>query len=145
MNLSFNPLSSACNKLSSSNSETDTNQLVIEYFGQAWKDLYFSIESPRSKTPITGPNLNTLIINSCFIDLRIVECILETLKNLNELHLSSNNYSNITFSSNFSHESLKILYFNNNELKSWNDAECLGECFPSLEILVIIFSILFFF
>jgi len=142
LNLSSNPLSSAFSKLSFLDpAQSDTTQMVEEYFDQEWKDLYFCVESPRSKIPIVGPNLNTLIINLCFIDLRIVECILDKLKNLNELHLASNNYSKITFSSQFSHESLKILYFNSNELKCWSDVCRLGECFPSLEHLVIIFLV----
>jgi hypothetical protein len=137
LNLSSNPLSDAFSNLQALDAETYATQLALDYFDNEWKDLCACFDSPRTTTPTVGPNLNTLIINSCFIDLRIVECILEKLKNLNELHISSNSYSKINFSKKFSHESLKILYFNNNDLKNWSDVLRLGECFPSLQHLVI--------
>jgi hypothetical protein len=137
LNLSSNPLSDAFSNCQALDAETDATQLALDQFDNEWQDLCVCFDSPCTKTPTVGPNLNTLIINSCFIDLRIVERILDKLKNLNELHISSNNYSKITFSKRFSHESLKILYFNNNDLKNWSDVCRLGECFPSLQHLVI--------
>ncbi|CAF0770688.1 unnamed protein product [Brachionus calyciflorus] len=81
--------------------------------------------------------LNTLILNSCFLDLDLVESILDRLPNLTELHLASNNYKKITFSSQFLKESLKILYFNNNLLEDWLEVCKLGKSFPNLENLVL--------
>jgi hypothetical protein len=97
-------------------------KLTVDYFNQEWQ---------------LNHNLTTLILNSCHLDLRIIESLLNILKNLTELHLASNNYSKITFSSNFQKPSLKVLYFNNNQLNSWLEVCKLGACFPNMETLVI--------
>ena len=82
-------------------------------------------------------HLKILILNSCHVDLKVIECLLNRLPNLNELHLASNNYSRVTFSDNFVKYSIKILYFNNNNLTNWNEVCKLGKCFPNLENLVL--------
>lgn len=82
-------------------------------------------------------HLTTLILNSCYLDLALVESLLDRVPNLAELHLASNDYSAITFSAGFRKPSVKVLYFNNNQLRSWLDVCALGVCFPSLETLVI--------
>ena len=41
--------------------------------------------------------LKILILNSCHVDLKIIECLLNRLPDLNELHLASNDYSIVTF------------------------------------------------
>ena len=132
----------ATNKSSSKSRENleekvDQIEFLIDYFNTEWNDLSICNEPSLSVVACAGSNLNTLILNSCFIDLRIVECLLEKLKNLKELHLSSNNYSTINFSSGFSQPSIKILYFNNNNLENWTDVCKLGECFSSLEHFMI--------
>lgn len=80
-------------------------------------------------------NLNVLVLNSCFVDLSTIECLCARLNNLNELHLSSNNYSTVNFTQNFSKPFLKILYFMNNNLTNWSEVCKLGKCFPNLKSL----------
>lgn len=82
-------------------------------------------------------NLSTLILNSCYLDLSVLEALLDRLPCLEELHLASNNYTSVTFSPHFCAPGIKVLYFNNNQLQSWHDVCKLGASFPSLETLVI--------
>lgn len=98
---------------------------------------YFNIEWTLAAESNIYNQLKILILNSCHIDLRILECLLDRLPNLSELHLASNNYSTINFSDSFVKYSIKILYFNNNNLSNWNEVCKLGRCFPNLENLVL--------
>jgi len=63
------------------------------------------------------------------------------MPNLSELHLSSNNYSAVTFSNEFQKHTIKILYLNNNNFSDWNEIMKFGRSFPMLENLVNIFSV----
>ena len=129
----MNPLAKSKNKSLSSDEENVNNDQLKNYFNNEWQELkHNSLETNH-----IGSNLQTLILNSCFIDLRHIECICEKLVNLNELHLSSNNYSTITFSKKFVKPSIKILYFNNNNLTHWSEVCKLGKCFPNLVNLVL--------
>jgi len=92
--------------------------------------------NPFKEWPVNS-TLGTLILNACQLDLSLVESLLERLPNLTELHLASNDYTSITFSPDFRQPGLKVLYFNNNQLRSWRDVCKLGVSFPSLETLVI--------
>jgi len=130
LNLSHNPLNN--NNINRMNNDqeddNDDDELTINYFNIEW--------------PINNENnlyhqLKILILNSCNVDLKIIECLLNRLPDLNELHLASNNYSIITFTDQFVKYSLKILYFNNNNLSNWNEVCKLGKCFPNLENLVL--------
>ncbi len=66
-----------------------------------------------------------------------LQYLLNKLINLTELHVCSNNYEIVNFDQDFSKDSLKILYLNNNRLKNWLEVCKLGKCFPNLETLVI--------
>ena len=144
LNLSLNPLSNARNKPSnhsnSTNNEDHINSL-IDYFNNDWSleraqhDTFINAIPPAIQP--SASNLHTLILNSCFIDLKVVECLIDKLASLNELHLSSNNYSTVAFKAAFVKPSLKILYFNNNNLNNWSEVLKLGKCFPNLENLVL--------
>ncbi len=132
----MNPLKKSKNQSCLKNDDDDENSKydhLTNYFNSDWQDL----QQNSFETKHIGSNLNTLILNSCFIDLRHIECLCEKLVNLSELHLSSNNYSTITFSKNFVKPSIKILYFNNNNLTHWSEVCKLGKCFPKLENLVL--------
>lgn len=94
------------------------------YFDYKWSDQQFE-------------SLNTLILNSCFIDMKTTQCLLQKLPCLQELHLSSNNYSEVNFSTDFSKRSLKTFYFCSNDLCDWKEVAKLGKNFPELESLVI--------
>ena len=141
LNLSQNPLLSSLDsvatvmsKITESKSDKTANQYAA-YFGTEWSAL-----TDPARTAVAGTcfdNLRILILNSCYADLKLVQCLLEQFTNLNELHLASNNYSHVTFDPHFVKPSLKILYFNNNDLSSWREVCKLGKCFPNLENLVI--------
>lgn len=130
LNLSHNPLSVN----TSMNNDDDTAELnanvksTLEFFSLAW-----SLDAEANKFH----QLRILIMNSCHVDLRVIECVLHRLPSLSELHLASNNYSCVNFSHGFTKYSLKILYFNNNNLTDWNEVCKLGKCFPNLENLVL--------
>ena len=76
-------------------------------------------------------------MNSCFLSLEVIESVLVRLPCLEELHLTANNYSNVSFKENFTSESLKVLYFNNNSLSNWLDVLKFGKCMPNLESLIL--------
>lgn len=102
---------------------------TIEFFKTEWNLL--------NSNSISGYKLNILILNSCFVDLKIIQCLIEKMNYLTELHLCSNNYSHVNFDTDFHKPSLKVLYFNNNNLSSWKEVCKLGRSFPNLENLVI--------
>jgi len=110
----------------------DTNKcrshLESCYFDDAW-----SLEDEKCKIY----NLKSLILNYCCVDLRTLECLLKRLPNLEELHLSSNNYEKIDLSDDFKLNSLKTLFLNSNHLSDWDQVIKLGKCFPQLETLVL--------
>lgn len=124
LNLSHNPLTDSIN-YEKVNQETTLNS-ALDYFYSEW-----SLENNVFQ------QLQTLILNSCYLDLKIVEFLLSRMPNLNELHLSSNNYSCVTFSDEFRKDSIKILYLNNNSFSRWSEILKFGNCFPMLENLVL--------
>lgn len=129
LNLSHNPLS---DKLGIENESRDIVESMLSYFHLEWP---------------TGNNefnmLETLILNSCFIDLKVVEILMNRMPNLSEVHLASNGYEIVTFSEGFVKESVKILYLNNNNFSKWSEILKFGKCFPMLEYLVINFKLIY--
>lgn len=113
----------------------DLIKSTLEYFTNEWP--LPKLDSDQSISSAQFDNLKTLILNECFIDLRIIECLLQRLDGLTELHLSRNKYKQITFSKDFVKLSLKILYIHTNNLDNWNELCKLGKCFPNLEHLVL--------
>ncbi len=69
--------------------------------------------------------------------MRTIELLLDRMPNLSELHLASNNYSRVTFATDYRKESLKVLYLNNNNFSAWCEVLKFGKCFPMLENLVL--------
>ena len=123
LNLGHNPLCKQDEKEESALEESEESE--VDRFEARWPiELQFE-------------HLNILILNSCFINLDVVERLLERLPNLIELHLASNNYSKVDFSPRFIKNSIEILYFNSNNLTNWNEVCKLGKCFPRLKNLVI--------
>jgi len=82
-------------------------------------------------------NLKTLVLNSSFIPLNVIEKLLENphLKHLDELHLSKNNLNEINFSDMFVNNTIKTLYLNDNKLNDWFQVSKLGKFFPNLQYL----------
>lgn len=142
LNLSHNPLTNSTNfttrsdrittddnlneNVSNNNEESESDPSALHYFRLEW-----NLENNEFT------RLETLILNSCHLDLRIIEFLLGRMPNLKELHLASNNYSHVTFSEQFRKESVRILYLNNNNFSEWCEVLKFGTCFPMLENLVL--------
>lgn len=141
LNLSHNPLTNSNNFNTSSNmsskeevlKEKNSNDNEPQIYSDAFH--YFHFEWNNDKNEFN--QLETLILNSCHLDLSIIEFLLSRMPNLKELHLASNNYSCVTFSKQFRKDSIKILYLNNNNFTEWCEVLKFGMCFPMLENLVI--------
>lgn len=131
LNLSHNPLTNSLNYKRSD--EEELSDESSEILNSAWD--YFQLEWNLEQNEFQ--QLEILILNSCHLDLRIVELLLARMPSLSELHLASNNYSRVTFSNEFRKESLKILYLNNNNFSEWREVLKFGICFPMLENLVL--------
>lgn len=87
----------------------------------------------------TFESIKALALNNTGCQWRVVCSILSRMPNLEELHLSLNNYERIDLDTqDFKHYSLKRLYLcNNPKLTSWNELDKLLIAFPSLEALSI--------
>lgn len=85
-------------------------------------------------------SIRALALNNTGCQWRVVCSILSRMPNLEELHLSLNNYQRIDLDPNqeFRHTSLKRLYLcNNPRLTDWQELTKLLVAFPSLEALSI--------
>lgn len=87
----------------------------------------------------TFESIKALALNNTGCQWRVVCSILSRMPNLEELHLSLNNYERIDLDINeFKHHSLKRLYLcNNPKLTNWEELDKLLIAFPSLEALSI--------
>ena len=87
----------------------------------------------------TFESIKALALNNTSCQWRVVCSILSRMPNLEELHLSLNNYERIDLDpSEFEHHSLKRLYLcNNPKLTNWEELDKLLLAFPSLEALSI--------
>lgn len=87
----------------------------------------------------TFESIKALALNNTGCQWRVVCSILSRMPNLEELHLSLNNYERIDLDPNeFKHFSLKRLYLcNNPKLTNWQELDKLLIAFPSLEALSI--------
>jgi len=87
----------------------------------------------------TFESIKALALNNTSCQWRVVCSILSRMPNLEELHLSLNNYERIDLDPNeFKHVSLKRLYLcNNPKLTNWEELDKLLIAFPSLQALSI--------
>lgn len=111
---------------------------------------YLFVNGPSQATTATtnqpSPNfrrtfksIKALAMNNTGAQWRIVCSVLSRMPNLEELHLSLNNYKRIDLDPHeFKHHSLKRLYLcNNPKLTDWEELDKLLIAFPSLEALSI--------
>ncbi|KAK7497115.1 hypothetical protein BaRGS_00011645 [Batillaria attramentaria] len=79
------------------------------------------------------PDLRQLVLN----DTRLAwSCIVDLLKlfpNLEELHLSLNDYTSVDLPPDFTYPSLQRLFFNGNKVYCWSEINKLGNAFPNLQ------------
>uniref|UniRef100_A0A6G1SLA5 Tubulin-specific chaperone cofactor E-like protein n=1 Tax=Aceria tosichella TaxID=561515 RepID=A0A6G1SLA5_9ACAR len=87
----------------------------------------------------TFESIKALALNNTGCQWKVVCSILSRMPNLEELHLSLNNYERIDLEpSDFKHHSLRRLYLcNNPKLTNWEELDKLLIAFPSLEALSI--------
>lgn len=87
----------------------------------------------------TFESIKALALNNTGCQWKVVCSILSRMPNLEELHLSLNNYERIDLEpSEFKHPSLRRLYLcNNPKLTNWEELDKLLIAFPSLEALSI--------
>ncbi|KAI8501421.1 tubulin-specific chaperone cofactor E-like protein [Branchiostoma floridae x Branchiostoma belcheri] len=81
------------------------------------------------------PQLRHLVLNSTQVPWKALYNILEHTPNVEELHLSLNNYSSVEQHPQ-SFPNVKVLHFNGNNVQSWAEVCKLGQTFPSLVSLV---------
>ncbi|KAK6621357.1 hypothetical protein RUM43_011663 [Polyplax serrata] len=99
--------------------------------------------------PNSFEDLTNLVLNSTHITWNTVQKFLKVLPNLEELHLSFNDFHTIGLCENclvkqskhdkklVKHNGVKRLHFTGNPVSTWREITKLGESFPSLESLVI--------
>lgn len=137
----------ATSKVSSSTLQTGSNSLV----SNVTRSTSNSTGNQQGGSSVLSPNatsanfrrtfesIKALALNNTGCQWRVVCSILSRMPNLEELHLSLNNYERIDLDPNeFKHNSLKRLYLcNNPKLTNWEELDKLLIAFPSLEALSI--------
>ncbi|XP_065201611.1 tubulin-specific chaperone cofactor E-like protein isoform X2 [Planococcus citri] len=87
------------------------------------------------------PSLKSIVLNATHITWTNVTRILKLLPNIEELHLSLNEYNDIDLKDDDGNliclPSVKRLHFTGNHVSSWSVIRKLGQAFPKLEILVL--------
>ncbi|KAJ1522603.1 hypothetical protein ONE63_001783 [Megalurothrips usitatus] len=85
------------------------------------------------------PLLRNLVLISTHASWATVKKLLNLLPNLEELHLSLNDFSTVelTDAADSIHSNIKRLHFTGNPICSWNEVSKLGQAFPVLESLVL--------
>ena len=96
-------------------------------------------------------HLQNLVLNSTLINWQSVRKLLIWFPELKELHLSKNDYETVDLNVDdivcdcdddqcqncHTHFGIRVLHFNGNLIRSWNEARKLGIVFPNLENLVL--------
>lgn len=129
-----NNLSNIANNQARSPSSAATNQ-----FGSSFSISNTTNNQASPNYRRTFESVKALALNNTGCQWRVVCSILSRMPNLEELHLSLNNYERIDLDINeFKHHSLKRLYLcNNPKLTNWEELDKLLIAFPSLEALSI--------
>lgn len=99
----------------------------------------YSSQSSNNYYRRTFNSIKALALNNTGCQWKVVCSILNRMPNLEELHLSLNNYGSIDLDPiEFKHNNLKRLYLcNNPKLTNWRELDKLLLAFPSLEALSI--------
>lgn len=96
----------------------------------------FEDSNPVEMTPATS--IRSLVLNHTHIPWEILTCFLDAMPNLQELHLSLNNYTCVEMDSKKRYPSIKILHISGNPIKYWEDVVRLGQTFPNLDSLTMV-------
>lgn len=93
----------------------------------------YSKLNENSFKPIQLENMNSLVLNNTGVPFIIVQLLLDSFPNLNNLHLSLNNYTTLDIGPK-KYYNIKRLYISGNpNLKSWLEIVNLLDAFPLLE------------
>ncbi|KAK7099859.1 uncharacterized protein [Littorina saxatilis] len=79
--------------------------------------------------------VNQLVLNDTGIAWKGIACLLRLFPNIEELHLSLNNYTSVDLPPDFVHPSLARLFFNGNPVNDWSHVRSLGLAFPNMKQL----------
>ncbi|XP_076167148.1 tubulin folding cofactor E like protein mlt isoform X2 [Ptiloglossa arizonensis] len=85
-------------------------------------------------------HLKNLVLNGTRVSWSTVQGLVRLLRNLEELHLSLNEYKTVDLEhqkSENGNDSVKKLHFTGNPVEVWNEISKLGYVFPNLESLVL--------
>lgn len=85
-------------------------------------------------------SLRNLVLNGTRVTWSTVQDLIRLLVNLEELHLSLNEYKNVELDhakADNRNEALKKLHFTGNPIETWTEISKLGYVFPNLESLVL--------
>lgn len=85
-------------------------------------------------------HLKNLVLNGTRVSWSTVQGLIRLLRNLEELHLSLNEYKTVDLDyqkAENENQSLKKLHFTGNPIEIWNEISKLGYVFPNLESLVL--------
>lgn len=101
--------------------------------------LNLSHNSMKNSSPedmSRAENIRSLVLNHTYAPWSVVNCFLEAMPNIQELHLSLNDYSSVDIAPNNQYKSLRQLFICGNPLSSWDDVLLLDKVFPHLEALI---------
>lgn len=134
----------------------------LKFVNLSFNILSTSLREVPIDRSIKWKELRNLVLNSTYIGWESVQDILDHLPCLEELHLSLNDYKDVSLTteacsceeeekndnesqncsspnsnSKHKHCGVKILHFNGNLIEDWNEIRKLGYAFPNLETLVL--------
>lgn len=86
----------------------------------------------------TARNVRSLVLNHTSIPWPVVNSLLDAMPNVQELHLSLNNYTSVELDSNKQYYNLKRVHISGNPLCRWEEVTHIGHCFPHLDTLIMV-------
>ncbi|XP_011669985.1 tubulin-specific chaperone cofactor E-like protein isoform X2 [Strongylocentrotus purpuratus] len=112
----------------------------LEFFNLSSNPLHLAtpLATPLATTSslVNMENIQRLVLNNTKLHWESIHSLLTVMQRLKELHLSLNEFSSVS-SGDCTHDNLKLLQFNNNQVKEWEDVKKLGAMFPGLETLIL--------
>lgn len=82
-------------------------------------------------------HLKNLVLNGTRVSWSTVQGLVRLLHNVEELHLSLNEFQTVDLEHDYQHMSLKKLHFTGNPIEQWSEIVKLGYVFPNLESFVL--------
>ncbi|KAK7588200.1 hypothetical protein V9T40_005445 [Parthenolecanium corni] len=112
----------------------------LKFANLSFNDLSEDISCDKQQ-PELFPSIKSIVLNATHITWKNVTRILKLLPNVEELHLSLNDYNDIDLRDDDGKQlnlpSVKRLHFTGNHVSTWSTIRKLGQAFPRLESLVL--------